>query len=109
MDKHHQIEEPSITKKNRKYRVLITDAETGEELSNEAFTSLAMLAEMADGHRMCETVLNINIVSIAAMMASSTKVKHAAKLMAFVDRMNFDENATDFENMLSGMLDGGIQ
>lgn len=115
MDERKGLHETSMVKLDKKYKVIITDADSGEEITSDMFSGLCLVGEGLDNESMCEIVLNENIVNIAAMLSAGKKTSHAIKLATFVDNMRKDdlrEQATDMEDMLSDLLSGtqgGIQ
>ena len=106
-----EIEPPSIGQADKVYRVVIIDETDGkEEIFNETMTGLCLVGEKDE--RMCEIVMNENLLSMAAMLRAGSKTKHAVRLATFLENMRRDEtaeNATEFEDMLNGMLEGGLQ
>ena len=114
MAERRQIEDPHIGRQDKLYRVVITDETDGNtEVFNKTVCGLMMLGETGD--KMCEIVLNESLVSIAALLDSSTKAKHAVRLATLINTMRKEdtaEMATEFEDMLSELMggtEGGIQ
>lgn len=95
----------------KKYRVVIIDQEDNKEVMNDEFKGLMMLASVDEDHS-CEVIMSESVPSMAEMMHSSTKVREAAKFMVFMDGLIKERrgrNATDEENALLDILEGGIQ
>jgi hypothetical protein len=114
MAEHREIGKPSLERQDKLYKVVITDeTDEGKEVVNEVMSGLCVVGERDD--RMCEIVLNENILGISSMLASGTKTKHAVRLATLIENMRKQdtaEMATEFEDMLSDLMtgvEGGIQ
>jgi hypothetical protein len=104
----NEFEKPSTTQLDKQYHIVITDGD--EVVVDEVMKGLCLVGEA--GNRLCEVVLNENIVGIAAMLHSGSKTRHAVRFATFVENMTKEdmaEQATDMEDMLSNILEGGLQ
>ena len=97
---------------NKRYKTVITsiDNETGEEeeLLNEEYNGLVLLGDDDENNRVSEVLMNVNLLSVAAMISSTKKIKYAAKLSSTITSMH-DDIMSGFEDQLSEMLEGGLQ
>ena len=105
---NHEIEPPRMEQMDKHFRVVITDGD--KVVADEVMRGFLLVGE--DGERMCEIVMNENIATMAALLHSGSKTKHAVRLATLMENMKRDEaaeNATEFEDMLNDMLEGGLQ
>ena len=103
-----EIEPPRMDQLDKQFHVVITDGDN--VVADEIMKGLCLVGE--DGKRLCEIVLNENIVGIAAMLSSGSKTRHAVKFATFMDNMHKEdlaEQASEMEDMLNDMLEGGLQ
>lgn len=80
------------------------DRETGEtrELLDEGergFSKLAIVGLDPEGEHCCEMIFNTNILDIGAMIASSSKIRVAARIANIVNDLK-KERISDFEEGL---------
>ena len=111
-----EFDKPSIEKQDKIYRVVITDVKEDKELMNEELTSIGLVGEGKGDHTMTEVMLNMNVMTLAALFSAGSKTCHAARLASLVQRMKDEEEqdtATAVEEsllgILSGRIEGGIQ
>lgn len=102
--------------RNCVYHVVITqiDNETGEEcvVDDDLFRNVCVLAEDANEEsKMCEMVINQNVATLAALIASSHKFSLASRIAnAMADEQN--HRGSMMENLLMDMFassEGGVQ
>lgn len=95
---------------NKRFKTVVIsiDNETGEEKEelNAEYNGLVILGDKGEGFN--EIIMNLNILTMASMIASSGKMKMAAKLSNAVMSMR-DDIMSGFEDQLSEMLKGGLQ
>ena len=95
---------------NKRFKTVVIsiDNETGEEKEelNEEYNGLVILGDKEKC--LSEVIMNLNIITIAAMISSSGKMKMASKLSNVVMSMR-DDIMSGFEDQLSEMLKGGVQ
>ena len=106
MSDHRQIEPPHMEQKDKQYRVIVMEGE--EVIADETMKGLCLVGE--DGHRLCEMVLNENVMTIANMFRAGSKTKHAVRLATLLDNMVSDdlsEQASEMEDMLNNLMGGG--
>ena len=91
--------------------VVETDTETGDTkemiVDDRYFNRLAILGELESG-TMAEILVNISLMHIGSMIASSEKFKQAA-LMASTFALTKQFESEALEDMLLGSLEGGMQ
>lgn len=107
-----EVEQPNFGQKDKTYRVIIIDeTDGGKEIGNETMTGLCLVGERGD--KMCEIVLNENILGVASMLSCGSKTKHAVKLASFVNTMRdeetMEENMGKMVSDIVSDIKGGIQ
>ena len=100
-------------RKEKHYRVVITDLDKDEVLSDEVVSGLCLVGEFDD--HLLEIVLNESILGIAAMLSAGSKTKPAMRVATIVDNMrneDLQEKAVEMEDALSEIFnrsEGGLQ
>lgn len=116
MGEHREIEAPRFDRQDKVYEVVIydvTDAENTKEVAREQMQGLCLVGDCED--RMCEIVLNENLMNIAAMLSAGSKTKHAVRLSTLIENMkrsDANEQAAEYEDLLTSLLSdskGGLQ
>lgn len=87
------------------YNVKITNIETGEELSNENMKNLVQIGECEDG-RACEIFMHVSMFDAATLIASGTKMKHAARLAVTMRKILGDMNTDREDDLISKIMEG---
>lgn len=95
---------------NKRFKTVVIsiDNDTGEEeeVLNDEYNGLVILGDK--NKCFSEAIMNLNILNMAGMIASSGKMKMAAKLSNAMMSMH-DDIMSGFEDQLSEMLKGGLQ